>query len=162
MHRALFFSNQWGTTASCRRKETLVNGGDIFTVTLLCSEIKTLSGEKNVMRKIFFPLIALLLWPDVGYSRHHWGYPAYSPTPHAHYGLPKYHRPHQYRSHRDNWVVSLDLAGGVIGIVALSQLTWPSTPPPPQHQARLCRDTYNYYDEFGNYLSTRFIDRPCF
>lgn len=123
------------------------------------------------MRFIIFPLITLLLWPIVGYSRHHGGYYGYAPAPRSYYRPPVHYRPSHYhpyrphrshRSHRDNWIVPLAIAGGVIGIVALSQLTWPSAPPLMQPQVRLCRDTYNHYDEFGNYLYTRYVDRPCF
>jgi len=119
------------------------------------------------MRMIIFPLIALLLWPAVGFSRHHGGHYSYAPAPRSYYGPPVHPRPHHYRPYRphspyrdNNWIIPLAIAGGVLGIVALSQLTWPPSPPPPP--VRLCRDTYNYYDEFGNYLYTRYVDRPCY
>jgi hypothetical protein len=47
----------------------------------------------------------------------------------------------------------------VLGIIALSQMEpAENTPAPPR---RICRDTYNYYDEYGNYLYSRYVDRPC-
>ena len=69
---------------------------------------------------------------DSNYSRHHSG-------------------------HGDDWIVPLAIVGGVLGVVALSQMS--AAPPPPQP---LCRDTYNHYDEYGNYLYSRYVDRPCY
>ena len=71
---------------------------------------------------------------DSNYSRHHSG-------------------------HGDDWIVPLAIVGGVLGVVALSQMNEPAPPPPP---APLCRDTYNHYDEYGNYLYSRYVDRPCY
>ena len=49
--------------------------------------------------------------------------------------------------------------GGLLGIMALSQMDSIYTRPmPPQ---RICRDTYNYYDENGRFMYSRYVDRPC-
>jgi hypothetical protein len=82
--------------------------------------------------------------------------------PHHAYGGPHYPPPHRYHSshhdHRDAWI-PLAVIGGVLGIIALSQMEPAYNRPAPPR--RICRDTYNYYDEYGNYLYSRYVDRPC-
>lgn len=112
------------------------------------------------MRRILVLVVLMLLLPAVGVAGRGYDYDP-PPPPHAYDG-PRYRPHHDYSSshsdHRDAWV-PLALLGGVLGIIALSQMEpAENTPAPPR---RICRDTYNYYDEYGNYLYSRYVDRPC-
>jgi len=106
------------------------------------------------MRKMIAVVLFLLLCPAIGLGERRGGY--YQGPPPSHHGpSPGYY--HGYNHHDDGWIVPLAIVGGVLGVMALSQM---STPPPPPPQ-RICRDSYNYYDEYGQYLYTRYVDRPC-
>ncbi|MDD2464907.1 MAG: hypothetical protein PHI97_13000 [Desulfobulbus sp.] len=112
------------------------------------------------MRRIFVVILLVLLFPAAGFARQGYGYGP--PPPSYGYDGPR-HAPHydRHSSHHDNrdaWI-PLAIVGGVLGIVALSQMESVYTQPaPPQ---RVCRDTYNYYDQYGNYSYSRYVDRPC-
>ncbi len=115
------------------------------------------------MRTILVVLLVLLC-PVVGRADRGYGPgPPTSggPPPHGYNGprsSPHHDHDHHYdhHHHNDDWIVPLAIIGGVLGIAALTQME--STPVPPR---RLCRDTYNYYDEYGNYVYSRSVDRPC-
>jgi hypothetical protein len=53
--------------------------------------------------------------------------------------------------------VPLAIVGAALGVMALTQPYYPP-PPPPQ---RMCRETYNHYDQYGRYLYSEYVDRPC-
>lgn len=118
------------------------------------------------MRKPLTVLLLLLFFPTLGLADRGYGpspvpYPRGGPSPHGYdvpiRGYPSGERHHHH--HDNDWIVPLAIFGGVLGIAALSQMQPASPPPAPPR--RLCRDTYNYYDEYGNYLYSRYIDRPC-
>jgi len=101
-------------------------------------------------------VLLLLSVPAISFGDYH-GY-RQGPPPST-YG-PRVDYSSGHRHHDDGWIVPLAIVGGVLGVMALSQMaTQPPLPPPPQ---RICRDTYNYYDEYGQYLYSRYVDRPCF
>ncbi len=109
------------------------------------------------MRATVAAVVVLLLCPTIGLADRYHGY-----RPDASYGYDhrRYdHRPSSRHSHNDDWLVPLAIVGGILGVAALSQMDTPSAPPPPEP---LCRDAYNHYDEYGNYLYTRYVDRPCY
>jgi len=102
------------------------------------------------MRTLIVFLLFLLLLPAVGLGRDH-GY--YRGSSHSRYS-------HGHGHHDDGWIVPLAIVGGVLGVAALSQMAaQPLPPPPPQ---RICRATYNYTDEYGRFLYSRYVDRPCY
>ena len=110
------------------------------------------------MRKTIAALLVLLLCPALSFAQR---YDDYRHGPPPSYDGPRsrdYHHAPGRHDHGDDWIVPLAIVGGVLGVMALSQMSAPAPPPPPQ---RICRDTYNYYDEFGNYLYSRYVDRPC-
>ena len=110
------------------------------------------------MRRMLVVLLLIVFLPTLGFAGRGHGYgpppPSYGydgPYRHPHGGHHRY-------DHRDAWV-PLAIVGGILGIVALSQMDSVYTQPaPPQ---RICRDTYNYYDEYGNFMYSRYVDRPC-
>ena len=108
------------------------------------------------MRAILAVVLCLFIFPAISLGEYN-GYrhgPYYS---HSHYGSrPDYYSGHH---HDDEWVVPLVIVGGLVGAMALSQMATQPPPPPPQ---RICRDTYDYYDEYGGYLYSRYVDRPCY
>ena len=108
------------------------------------------------MCKIIAIILFLLLLPTVSFGEYH-GYYRHEPD-RPYYGQRggDYHGHHH---HDDEWVVPMVLFGGLIGAMALSQMN--SQPPPPPPPQRICRDTYDYYDEQGHYLYSRYVDRPC-
>nr|WP_321467418.1 hypothetical protein [uncultured Desulfobulbus sp.] len=109
------------------------------------------------MRKILIVLLVVLL-PTIAFAGRGYGYgpPAYGYNGPRHY--PSYAPPHAHYDHRDAWI-PLAVLGGVLGIVALSQMDSVYTQPAPP--VRMCRDTYNYYDEYGHFRYSRSVDRPC-
>lgn len=108
------------------------------------------------MRTMIAMVLLLLLMPAISFGDYH-GY-RQGPPPSS-YG-PRVDYSSGHRHHDDGWIVPLAIVGGVLGVMALSQMaTQPPPPPPPQ---RICRDTYNYYDQYGQYLYSRYVDRPCF
>jgi hypothetical protein len=110
------------------------------------------------MRKIIAVVLFLLFLPAVSLGDYH-GY-RYGPA-HSYY-RPRYGQYYSghHHHHGDEWVVPLVIAGGLLGAMALSQMPPASYPPPPPQ--RICRDTYDYYDEYGQYLYSRYVDRPCY
>lgn len=114
---------------------------------------------------ITFALI-LLLCPTMSFAGYH-DYPtrhAKRPYGHNYYAPPsrgvRHHPPPRYNSyhrHNNDWILPFAIVGTALGVMALSQ----SYPPPPQPPQRICRDTYNYYDEDGRYLYSEYVDRPC-
>jgi hypothetical protein len=109
------------------------------------------------MRTTMTIVVLLLLGPSISLAGRYHGYrpdSSYSSSS-GRYGNHYRHSNH----HGDDWIVPLAIVGGILGVVALSQMSAPAPPPPPQ---RLCRDTYNYYDAYGNYLYARYVDRPCY
>ncbi len=120
------------------------------------------------MRKIIVFVLFTLLVPATGFGQYHGYRQGYSG---GHYGSRPYGSSgygHGYgynnrygysHGHHDNdWIVPLAIVGGVLGVLALTQMA-PPPPPPPQ---RICRDTYNYTDEYGRHLYSRHVDRPCY
>ena len=112
------------------------------------------------MRKIITLILILLFLPLTVYAGGHGAYRGYSGY-HHHKGGYSHHAPYRYHSsHRNNgWIVPLAIFGGVLGLAALSQMNTPAFSPPQQ---RICRDTYDFYDEYGNYLYSSYVDRPCY
>ena len=115
------------------------------------------------MRKTIATLLVLLLCPALSFAQRYDDYrhgppPSYDGPRSRDYHSQDRHDHGGHRDHGDDWIVPLAIVGGVLGVMALSQMSSPAPPPPPQ---RICRDTYNYYDEFGNYLYSRYVDRPC-
>ena len=110
------------------------------------------------MRKIIASILLLLFLPAVSFGEYH-GY-RHGPD-RSYYGQRGGHYGHYYGHHHhdDEWVVPMVLFGGLLGAMALSEVN--SQPPPPLPPQRICRDTYDYYDEQGHYLYTRYVDRPC-
>ena len=87
------------------------------------------------MRTMIAVALFILLCPAISLGDHN-GYrsgpsrPNYGPSPDHSSG---------HSHHDDSWIVPLAIVGGVLGVVALSQMsTQPPPPPPPQ---RICRDT---------------------
>ena len=111
------------------------------------------------MRRIFTVLLLSLLLPSVGWAGR--GYYYGPPRPSYGYGGPGHYPYSNYgprHDHRDVWI-PLAIVGGVLGVIALSQMdSVYSRPVPPQ---RICRDTYNYYDQNGQFMYSRYVDRPC-
>lgn len=108
------------------------------------------------MRNMIAIVLFLLLVPTISFGE----YRGYRQGQfHSYYG-PRPDHSSGHWHHNDGWIVPLAIVGGVLGIMALSQMsTQPAPPPPPQ---RICRDTYNYYDEYGRYIYSRYVDRPCY
>lgn len=116
-------------------------------------------------KRIVFALI-LLLCPTIGLTGHYdqptrYGNRSYGPHSYPppssgvrHRGY--YPQDSSYHHHND-WIVPLAIFGAALGVMALSQ-PYVAPPAPPQ---RICRDTYNYYDEYGRYLYSEYVDRPC-
>ncbi|MGD9950404.1 MAG: hypothetical protein AB7U29_18280 [Desulfobulbus sp.] len=112
------------------------------------------------MRKILAVILLVLLLPSVGFAGRGYGYGPPPPS-YGYDGPRRYPHYDHHSSHyddRDAWI-PLAIVGGVLGIVALSQMDSAYTPPAPPR--RICRDTYNYYDENGNFMYSRYVDRPC-
>lgn len=88
----------------------------------------------------------------------HWDGPSgrYYPPPYRGGGGPGYYPYNSYHHHDSDWIAPLAIFGAALGIMALSQSYAP--PPPPQ---RICRDAYHHYDQYGRYLYTEYVDRPC-
>jgi len=108
------------------------------------------------MRTMIAIVLLLLSVPAISFGDYH-GY-RQGPPPSS-YG-PRGNYSSGHRHHDDGWIVPLAIVGGVLGVMALSQMaTQPPLHSPPQ---RICRDTYNYYDEYGQYLYSRYVDRPCY
>lgn len=107
------------------------------------------------MRTTVAVALFLLLCPSISLAdRYRDGYRSGS------YDHRNYNHSRHHSNHGDDWIVPLAIVGGVLGVVALSQMSAaPPAPPPP---APLCRDTYNHYDEYGNYIYSRYVDRPCY
>ena len=106
------------------------------------------------MRRLIAIVLFLLFVPTISFGEYH-GY-RQGPPP-SNYG-PRPDHSFGHGHHDDGWIVPLAIVGGVLGVMALSQMVQPA-PSPPQ---RICRDTYNYHDEYGRYLYSRYIDRPCY
>lgn len=118
------------------------------------------------MKRILSLTLIMLLWPTFIFAGYHDYPPRYGNEPPRYYrqsppypgpGRPGYYS-HGYSHHNDGWIVPLAILGTALGIMALSQQYPPPPPPPPQ---RMCRDTYNHYDQYGRYLYSEYIDRPC-
>jgi len=111
------------------------------------------------MRRIIAVLLLSLFMPQLGWAGR--GY--YRAPPPPSYGDGGgYRYPHSYHGyshdHRDVWI-PLAIVGGVLGIMALSQMD--SVYTRPVAPRRICRDTYNYYDQNGQFMYSRYVDRPC-
>ncbi len=105
------------------------------------------------MRKLIAVVLFVLLCPTIGLGERR-GYHS-RPPQHSYAPRLDYHGRHHSD---DGWIIPLAIFGGILGVMALSQMAAPPPPAPPQ---RICRDTYNYYDEYGRYLYSRYVDRPC-
>ncbi len=117
------------------------------------------------MKKIISLTLITLLWPTFSFAGRH-EYPLrYGNEPSGYYRQsPQYLRDgyHGYYSHapyhhNNDWILPLAIFGTALGVMALSQ-PYPPPPPPPQ---RMCRDTYNHVDQYGRYLYSEYVDRPC-
>nr|WP_320012483.1 hypothetical protein [uncultured Desulfobulbus sp.] len=109
------------------------------------------------MRHAFFLSLLLLLCPSFVLAGR-----GYGPPPPV-YGYPApYGGSHNHHArthdHRDAWIPAA-IVGGLLGIFALSQMDSMYTQQAPGE--RICRDTYNYYDAYGNYTHSTYVDRPC-
>jgi len=118
-------------------------------------------------KKIAFALI-LLLCPTIGLAGGHGYSSRYYSSSHGHYrsappypGVGRsghyYHGSHHH--HNDDWILPVAIFGTALGIMALSSRPYP--PPQPLPPRRICRDTYNHYDQYGRYLYSTYVDRPC-
>ena len=120
------------------------------------------------MRTIIAFVLFTLLVPATGFGQSHGYRQGYSPAPYGSrpYGYSGsghgygYNHGYGYSHHDNDWIVPLAVVGGVLGVLALTQMSAPPPPPPPPQ--RICRDTYNYTDEYGRYLYSRYVDRPCY
>jgi hypothetical protein len=122
-------------------------------------------GSTLMKKKIAFALI-LLLCPTIVLAQRY-GHPSpygprtqgyYRPAPHYSGGYP---RQGSYHHHNDDWIVPVAIFGTVLGLAALSRPYAYDPPPPPLPPRRICRDTYNHYDEYGRYIYSTYVDRPC-
>lgn len=77
---------------------------------------------------------------------------------HAPYPPPYSYRPHHYSN--NDWVAPVAVLGTALGVMALSQSYQSYNPPPPPQ--RMCQDTYNHVDQYGRFLYTEYVDRPCY
>lgn len=118
------------------------------------------------MKKITSLILVMVLWPTFSFAERYEPSPRYRNDPPRHYRQPPpysrgdrhgYYSHTPYRHHDDDWIVPLAIFGAALGIMALSQQQY-APPPPPQ---RMCRDTYNYVDQYGRYLYSEYVDRPC-
>lgn len=110
------------------------------------------------MRTTVAAVLVLLLCPSITFADRHHGY-----RPENYYARDVRGSDHWssgHHGHSDDWIVPLAIVGGILGVAALSQMDTPASAPPPP--VPLCRDTYNHYDEYGNYLYSRYVDRPCY
>ncbi len=111
------------------------------------------------MQRMFVVLLLSLFLPTVGWAER--GYYHGPPPPAYGYGGKPHYPRYDHGSHhdyRDAWI-PLAIVGGVLGLIALSQMDSVYTRPAPPR--RICRDTYNYYDANGQFLYSRYVDRPC-
>lgn len=143
--------------------------------------------EEVTMRKIAIIFMLMFFVPMAVYARPHGPPPGHGGhyrgpgygrdfrhggPPRDHY-RPRYHNRHYYNDryyhdrwyrdrHRNDWIAPVAIVGGILGLAAISQMNsaprYQTAPRPPQ---RMCRDSYNYYDERGNFQYTRYVDRPC-
>ncbi len=119
------------------------------------------------MKKIISLALIMILWPTFSFagryeSSRYWNEPSRhyrQPPPYSRENRHGYYSHTPYR-HNDDWIVPLAIFGTVLGIMALSQQQYGYAPPPPPPQ-RMCRDTYNYVDQYGRYLYSEYVDRPC-
>jgi hypothetical protein len=122
------------------------------------------------MKKRIAVAIIVLLFPAIslaghGYYDRHSDYYYRQPPPRYWDGPPRHHYYRDYprrgyapRHHRNNdWIVPAAIIGTALGVAAISSQThYP--PPPPQ---RICQDTYNHFDEYGRFLYSERVNRPC-
>ncbi len=122
-------------------------------------------------KKIVITLI-LLLCPTIVLAQRYGYYPSYGHRPHGYYRPAPYYSGGYYRHHNDDWIVPVAVFGTVLGVAALSRpyaYAQPVYPQPvyaqpvyaPPSPRRICRDTYNHYDQSGRYTYTTYVDRPC-
>jgi len=122
------------------------------------------------MKQSLVLALILLLCPAIGLAGGYCYQPRYSCGPHGYYrpappypgmGRPGYpsHGPHHHH-HDDDWIVPVAIFGTILGLAALSR-PYAYAPPPPSPPRRICRDTYNHYDNYGRYLYSTYVDRPC-
>ncbi len=87
---------------------------------------------------------------------YHGGYRHPAPY-YRHYPPPSaYYRHHRY--YNDDWVAPVAILGAAVLGAAVISSSYNSPPPPPQ---RMCQDAYNHVDQYGQYLYTEYVDRPC-
>jgi hypothetical protein len=118
------------------------------------------------MKRILSLALIILLWPTFSFAGRHDHPQRYGNEPYGYYRQsPPYsgERHHGYHSpgpnhHHNDWILPLAIVGTALGVMALSQQYPPPPPPPPQ---RMCRDTYNHYDQYGRYTYSEYVDRPC-
>jgi hypothetical protein len=115
------------------------------------------------MKKMISLALVMLLWPAFSFADHR-DYPQrYSNEPSQYYRHSPSsgggHRGHESSHHDSDWIVPLAIVGTALGVMALSQPYNPPPPPPPPQ--RMCRDTYDHVDQYGRYLYSEYVDRPC-
>ncbi|MCX5870801.1 MAG: hypothetical protein NTY00_09260 [Deltaproteobacteria bacterium] len=120
------------------------------------------------MKKIISVALIMLLWPAFSFADRYESSSRYWSGPSGHYRQPppyargnRGYYSHGYNGdshHNDDWILPLAIFGTALGVMALSQQQYAPPPPPPQ---RMCRDTYNYVDQYGRYLYSEYVDRPC-
>jgi len=122
----------------------------------------------KMKKTVSFALILLLcpLWSTISLADRHGRQPYYRDRPYEHYRPAPYpyHRgghqryyPYHSHHHNDDWIVPLAIVGTALGVMAVSQAYNPPPPPPP----RMCRDTYKHFDQYGRYLYSEYVERPC-
>ena len=80
------------------------------------------------MRTTVAVALFLLLCPSISLAdRYHDGYRS---QPYSYDHRDSNHSRH-HSGHGDDWIVPLAIVGGVLGVVALSQMNEPAPPPPP-------------------------------
>lgn len=117
------------------------------------------------MKTMITSALILLLCPTLVLAGGHGYPPRYSHGPQGYYHpRPPYsggYRSHgSYHHHNDDWIVPVAIFGTMLGLAALSRPYAYALPPQPPRK-RICRDTYNHYDEYGRYLYSTYVDRFC-
>jgi hypothetical protein len=118
------------------------------------------------MKKIISLALIMLLCPAFSFAEYRDSRQHYRSEPSRYYRQQPEHseRHHGHSSHGhshndSDWIVPLAIVGTALGVMALSQQY--SAPPPPPQPQRMCRDAYNHVDQYGRYLYTEYVDRPC-
>jgi hypothetical protein len=129
------------------------------------------------MKKKIAIALLLLLCPTIVLAQRYGGYSSYGRGSYGYYRPAPYYARGYSHYHNNDWIVPAAVFGTVLGVAALSRpyayaqpvyaqpvyaqpvYAQPVYAPPPPR--RICRDTYNHYDQSGRYTYTTYVDRPC-